>query len=194
LYNESGRGGRYSAHSIVSVGGGINLRPKDFARPLQVVDSSPIIQRFRSSREILRSSISSEPEANKKALVFLSESSKAKHIAWNLVSEQSTSDMIKRRWKSSDYGERIVESDTKSGYLHHQVRVKGYFSELTVKPGRREVVMATFGYPAEIIAIGDFARDERIALRKGKIIEPQRLNQEIRETHKRNKWVRTGKQ
>jgi len=63
-----------------------------------------------------------------------------------------------------------VEANPKSGYTHYRVVTKGYFSETTVKPGRKEVVVASSAYPTEIVATGDFSKGATIVLRKGKRI------------------------
>ena len=64
----------------------------------------------------------------------------------------------------------IVEANPKSGYSHYRVMTQGYFSDTTVKPGRKEVVVATSAYPTEILATGDFSQGGTIILRRGKKI------------------------
>jgi hypothetical protein len=151
-----------SVRTIVSVGGGINLRPKDFAKPLQAADS-PLIQRIRSSREILRSSPGGVGGTTTGA-------PKPYPKPWKLVSEQSTDEVTKKRWSNSSQGSMSVEANPKSGYFHYQVVTKGNFSETIVKPGRKEVVVATSAYPTEIVATGNFSQGGTIVLRRGKNI------------------------
>ena len=193
-YNESGQS-RYSINTIVSVGGGINLRPKDFAKPLQVKDSSPLIQRIRYSQEIVRSSPGNVPGATKNAAKSTNELAVTKRLPrlWKLVDEQSTGDLIKKRWTTSNQNKMSVEANSKSGYIHHWVTTKEYFSETTVKPGGKEVVVATSGYPNEIVATSaDFSRGGTVVLRRGKKIElitSQRLTKEAPQS---GEWIRSG--
>ena len=193
-HNESRQDRQYSIHSIVSIGGGINLRPKDFAKPLQIPESSPIIQRIRSSPEIIRSSPSKVAGTTKNAAKRTSETIVTRRLPrpWKLVDEQSAGDLIKRRWTTSSQGNMSVEANSKSGYIHHRVTTKGYFSETTVKPGRKEVVVATLGYPTEIVATGDFSQGGTVVLHRGKKIERQMLQNNTNEAPQRGKWVRSG--
>lgn len=194
-HNESGRNRQYSIRTIVSVGGGINLRPKDFAKPLLVLDSSPLIQRIRSSRNVIRSSPGTVDGKVKIAAKRNRDMDAIKRLysPWKLVNEQSSGDLIKRRWSTSNQGSISVEVNSKSGYEHHQVTTKGYFSKTTVKPGRREVLVATFAYPTEIVATGDFSEGGTIILRRGKKIDRQMLQRDSSDTRQRGKWVRSGK-
>jgi hypothetical protein len=194
-YNESGRDRQYSIRSIVSVGGGINLRPKSFAKPLQVLDSSPLIQRIRSSQIIIRSSPGTVDGKAKSSAKRNSEMGAIKRlpIPWKLVAEQSSGDLIKRRWTTSNQGSISVEVSSKTGYAQHQVTTKGYFIKTTVKPGRREVVVATSGYPAEIVATGDFSQGGTIILRRGKKIDRQISPLDISDVQQESKWVWSGK-
>jgi hypothetical protein len=156
-----------SVHTMVSVGGGINLRPKDFAKPLQAADS-PLIQRIRFSREILRSSPGG-------VVGITTGAQKPYPKPWKLVSEQSTDELTKKRWSNSSQGSMSVEANAKSGYSHYLVVTKGNYSETTVKPGRKEVVVATSAYPTEILATGNFSQGGMIVLRRGKKIEDSAL-------------------
>lgn len=194
-YNESRRERQYSIRSIVSVGGGINLRPKDFAKPLQVYDSSPLIQRIRSSRNVIRSSPGTVDGKAKKTTKRNSETDAVKQFStpWKLVAEQSSGDLIRRRWTTSNQGSISVEVNPKSGYAHHQVTTKGYFSKTTVQPGRREVVIVTFGCPTEIVATGDFSQGGTIILHRGKRIDLQMSPRDTIGTPQQSKWVRSGK-
>ena len=161
-YNRSIGDKGVSVRTMVSVGGGINLRPKDFAKPLQAADS-PLIQRIRSSREILRSSTGGVGGMTTGA-------PKPYPKPWKLVSEQSTDEVTKKRWSNSSQGSMSVEANPKSGYSRYQVVTKGNYIETTVKPGRKEVVVATSAYPAEIVATGNFSQGGTIILRRGKKI------------------------
>ncbi|MBI5252075.1 MAG: hypothetical protein HY912_21480 [Desulfomonile tiedjei] len=194
-YNEASRDGQYNMRSIVSVGGGINLRPKDFAKSLQVPESSPLIQRIRSSREVIRSSPLTVAGTTKKTVKRINEEAVSDHLPrpWKFETEQSTGDLIKKRWTTSNHGNMGVESNSKSGYMHYRVTNKGYFSEMTMKPGRKEVLVATSGYPYEIVATGDFSQGKTIVLRKDKKIERQILQRDTNDTPQRAKWVRSGK-
>jgi hypothetical protein len=194
-YNESGRDRKYSIRSIVSVGGGINLRPKDFAKPLQVLDSSPLIQRIRSSRNVIRSSPGTVDGKAKSAAKRNSEMDAIKRfsIPWKLVAEQSSGDLIKRRWTTSNQENISVAVNSKSGYAHHQVTTKGYFINTTVKPGRREVVVATSLYPTEIVATGDFSQGGVIILHRGKKIDRPMSQRDISDAPQESKWLRSGK-
>jgi hypothetical protein len=148
--------------TIVSVGGGINLRPRDFAKALHVPDS-PSIQRIRSSREILRSSPGGVGAT-------ATDTPKLYPRPWTLVSEQSTNELTKKRWSNSIQGTMSVEANSKSGYCRFMVLTKENYIETTVKPGRKEMVVATSAYPTEIVATGDFSQGGLIILRRGKKI------------------------
>jgi hypothetical protein len=151
-----------SVRTMVSVGGGINLRPKDFAKTLKAPDS-PMIQRIRNSREILRSSPGGIGGMATGAV-------KPHPRPWTLVSEQSIGELTKKRWSNSSQGSMSIEANTKSGYSHYRVVTKGNYTETTVKPGRKEVVVATSTYPTEILATGDFSHGGTIILSRGKKI------------------------
>ena len=194
-YNESRQDRQYSIRTVVSVGGGINLRPKDFAKPLQVSESSPLIRRIRSSREVIRSSPNTVAGTTKSAVKGASEAVTTKRLPkpWKLVAEQSTGDLTKRRWTASNQGIISVEANSKSGYTHHRVTTNRYFSEMTMKPGRKELVVLTSGYPTEILATGNFSEGGTIILRRGKKIERQMLQKDSSDTQQRGKWVRSGR-
>ena len=193
-HNESRKDLQYSMRSIVSVGGGINLRPKDFAKPLQVPESSPLIRRIRSSPEVIRSSPKIAAATTKSAAKGASEPVTTKRLLgpWKLVAEQSAGDLIKRRWTTSSQGFMSVEANSKSGYMHKRATTKGYFNEMTMKPGRKEAVVLTSGYPSEILATGNFSEGGTIILRRGKKIERQMLQRDSSDTPQESKWVRSG--
>jgi len=194
-FNKSRRDRQYSIHTIVSVGGGINLRPKDFAKPLQIPESSPLIRRIRSSREVVRSSPSTVSGTTKSAVKGAGETAITKHASkpWKLVAEQSSGDLTKRRWTANNQGIMSVEANSKTGYMHHQVSTNRYFNDITIKSGRKEVVVLTSGYPAEILATGNFSEGGTIVLRRGKKIERQMLQRDSSDKQQRETWVRSGK-
>jgi hypothetical protein len=161
-YNRSLGEKRTRVHNIVSLNGGINLRPEDFAKPLQV-PGSPLIQRIRSGREILRSSPSG-------VSVMDIGAARPYPRPWTLVSEESVGELTKKRWSNGSQGSMSVEANPESGYSHYQVVTEGFYCETTVKPGRKEMVLATSVYPAEIVATGDFSEGGTIILHKGKKI------------------------
>jgi hypothetical protein len=194
-YNNTLHDRQYSTRAIVSIGGGINLRPKDFAKPLQVKDSSPLIQRIRYSREVVRSSPGKVSGETKNAAKSTNGTVTTKHLPrpWKLADEQSTGDLIKRRWTTSSQDKMSVEANSKSGYIHQLVTTKGYFSETTVKPGGKEVVTATSWYPNEIVATSaDFTRGGTVVLHRGKKIERQMLQRKTNEAPQSGKWIRSG--
>ncbi len=189
-YNAYGKG--FTRHSIVSVGGGINLRPKDFAKPMKVTDSSPLIKRIRTDREIIRSSPIAVTEMDNKALKRKNETVATKNLG-TLTVEQSTSDLIKERWTTSNQRIISIEASLQAGYIKHRVAAdEGYFSEMTVKSGKKEVVMATSVYPNEIVATGNFSQGGIITLHKGKKIERLILPLDSSEVPLESKWVRSG--
>ncbi len=161
-YNRSIEERRPTVHTIVSVGGGINLRPKDFAKPLQAPDS-PLIQRIRFGREVLRSSPSGVSG-------IATVAAKPHPRPWRLVSEQSANELTKKRWSNNIQWDMSVEANPKSGYSHYRVVTSGNYTETTVKPGRKEMVVATSAYPTEIVATGNFSQGGTIILRRGKKI------------------------
>jgi hypothetical protein len=114
-------------------------------------------------------------------------------IPWKLVAEQSSGDLIKRRWTTSNQENISVAVNSKSGYAHHQVTTKGYFINTTVKPGRREVVVATSLYPTEIVATGDFSQGGVIILHRGKKIDRPMSQRDISDAPQESKWLRSGK-
>jgi hypothetical protein len=193
-YNESREDRKYGIRTIVSVGGGINLRPKDFAKPIQVKDSSPLIQRIRYSPGVIRSSPSKVAGTTKTAAKRTGETPITQHLPrpWKLADEQSTGDLIKRRWTTSSQENMSVEVNLKSGYRHQRMTNKGYFSETTVKPGRKEVVVAAFGYPTKIVATGDFSQGGTIILRRGNKIDRQMPQRDTSGIPQKGRWVRSG--
>ena len=170
-HNKSARKTRYRIHTLVSVGGGINLRPKDFAKPLQTPES-PLILRIRSTRGVLRSSPAAIGGMTRSGPNRPSDTTGAGRVArpWTPASEPSTGELTRKRWTNSSQESMSVEANPKSGYTHYRVVTKGYFSETTVKPGRKEVIVASSAYPTEIVATGDFSKGATIVLRKGKRI------------------------
>lgn len=170
-YNQSVRGMRGAGRrTLVSVGGGINLRPKDFAKPINMPDS-PLLQRIRSAREVLRSSPGTVAGMTRSVAKRTGETvAERPPRPWRAAPDRSTGELTKRQWSNGGQGSMSVEANPKSGYTHYRVATQGYFSEMTVKPGRNEVVMASSAYPTEIVATGDFSQGGTIVLRRGKKI------------------------
>jgi hypothetical protein len=193
-FNKYRQDRQYSIHTIVSVGGGINLRPKDFAKPLQVNETSPLIRRIRSSREVIRSSPSTVLGKTKSTVKGAGEIATTKRASkpWKLVAEQSSGDLTTIRWTASNQGIMSVEANSKIGYMHHRVSTNRYFSDMTMKPGRKEAVVLTSEYPSEIVATGNFSHGGTIILRRGKKIEQQMLQRDSSDTPQKSKWVRSG--
>lgn len=193
-FNESRQDRQYSIHTIVSVGGGINLRPKDFGKPLQVPESSPLIRRIRASHEVVRSSPSTVSGTTKSAVKGVGETAITTRASkpWKLVAEQSSGELTKRRWTANNQRIMNVEANSKTGYIHHRVSTNRYFSDMTMKPGRNEVVVLTSGYPTEIVATGNFSQGGTIVLRRGKKIDGQVLQRDRSDKPHESKWVRSG--
>lgn len=194
-YNKSKQDRQYSIHSIVSVGGGINLRPKDFGKTLQVPESSPLIRRIRTSHEVIRSSPSTIAGTTKSAITDTGAMTTTKRASkpWKLVAEQSTGDLTKRRWDAGNQEIMSVEANSKTGYLHQRASTTRYFSDMTMKPGRKEVVIVTSGYPTEIVAFGNFSQGGTVVLRRGKKINQQILQRDSIDKQQSGTWIRSGK-
>lgn len=192
-HNKSLQDLQYNIHSIVSVGGGINLRPKDFAKPLQVSESSQIIQRIRSSGEIIRSSSIAVTGKMKSAVKNTGEVPPSKGVSkpWKLLAEKLDGDFTKRQWAASSEKRMSVEANMKSGYMHHRVTTSQYFSEITMRPGKKEVVVMTSSYPAEIVATGTFSQGGTIVLRRGKKIERHMLDKDQSDPSPEGGWIRS---
>jgi hypothetical protein len=143
----------------------------------------------------VRSSPGNVPGATKNAAKSTSGTVATNRLprAWKLVDEQSTGDLIKRRWITDKQDKMSVEVNSKSGYIHQWMTTKEYFSETTVKPGRKQVVVATSEYPNEILATSaDFSRGGTVVLHRGKKIELITSQRLTKEAPQRGEWIRSG--
>lgn len=177
-YNQSIRRLRsvgYQSHYLVSVGGGINLRPKDFAKPIRMPDS-PLIQRIRRTRETIHSSPGSTGEMTRSTSRRSTETivPKRSQKPWKTTGERTAGEITRKQWSNGGQGSMTVEANPTTGYTRYRMATKGYFSETTVKPGRSEVVLSNSAYPREIVATGNFSQGGTIVLHKGKNIGAQK--------------------
>lgn len=144
--------------TFTSVGGGINLRPKDFPEPVKAGDS-PLIRRIREGKDTVRSS----PRGIGGFLRAMTPR----------PGESGAAKPPRGSWKSGGTGTKgtmTVERNRASGTTRYRVETQGYSSETTVNPGRNEVAITNPAFPREIVATGNFSRGGTIVLRKGKAI------------------------
>ena len=168
-------GQKIKTHTIVSVGGGISLRPADFAKPVDM-PGSPILQRIRNARIALERNPSDRSVGlTRSALQHSGSVSTGKRRSQPWISNlQPTQDnVLIKRWSIGSQGVASFESDPKSGYARYYIATKGYFSDTTVKVGGREMVIAVSTYPAEIVASGNPLEGGRIVLKRGTLIDTQ---------------------
>jgi len=142
------RGLGYGTNTITSVGGGINLRPKDFAKPLRMPDS-PLIRIIRNSQEIIRSSPPGKGGTPRS------------------LSRGSDETMAVKRSTTPGKAGSATQSP---GATRYRVTTKGVPGETTGRPGRSGVVVSNPAFQNEIIATGTFTPGGTIVLRKGKSI------------------------
>jgi hypothetical protein len=186
---------RISIRTIVSIGGGINLRPQSFAAPRQVPES-PLIKSLRSSREIVRSS----PARSGGRILRPTQSAGGpvgnvlaarKWVPASDTSTTSTGNQIRRHWSNDQHGSMSVEANTQSGYTHIRVAMPQYFLDTTIQEGKKELVMASSSYPAQILATGEFSPGGNVVLHRGTTIN-QPLSRIDQRHGTRESWVRSG--
>jgi hypothetical protein len=143
------------------VGGGINLRPADFAKSIRVT-SSPLIRRVRSAPGIKRSA-GAAPIATKHP------SRPIERRPWSMVS-QSTGDVAETRWSNGHQRSVVVRINEKSGYRRQEVATAQSAATVTVDPSRNTMTIRRSRYPTEIIATGDLSGGGMVVLRRGRAI------------------------
>jgi hypothetical protein len=183
---------RISIRTIVSIGGGINLRPQSFAAPRQVPES-PLIKSLRSSREIVRSSPARSGERVSRSMQSAAGPT-GKVLAarkWVPSSDTSTGNQIRRHWSNGQRGSMSLEANPQSGYAHFRVAMPQYFLDTTIQEGKKELVMASSSYPAQILATGEFSPGGNVVLRRGTTID-QPLSRIEQSREPRGTWVRSG--
>ena len=169
-YNRSLEGLRrigYGTDFLVSIGGGIDLRPRDFARPLNVPDS-PLIRRIRHSKEVIRSSPSGAGEP-------LGAASPRPGAA---TAERPPSDAGKGGVEATKTEKTVREKPPREKSVKERGNVERDRTPSggreagsgggPAAPVRKEVVVRTPAYPGEIVAIGEFSAGGTIVLRRGK--------------------------
>jgi len=173
-YNQSVQGMNrigYRTHTLVSVGGGINLRPKDFAKPLRNADS-PLLQRIRNSKEIIRSSPPSKGGMTRSVSSTQGEAmvTKRSPSPWKITGERTSGETKRKQWSNGGQGNMTVEANPSAGYTRYRVTKRGYSSETTVKSEKNEVVVSSSSYQNQIVATGNFSQGGTIVLSKGKYV------------------------
>jgi hypothetical protein len=163
-YNRRG----YRTHTIVSVGGGINLRPDDFAKPANN-PSSPLLQQVRSVRDQLRVSPGMSTPLVRSAQHTSETGGKGGTSVrpWSVKDSRMESGVEHRSWVNQDQGTKTLATDSSSGASQYSVEMKGYSSQTVIRPGRKEVEIRSSASPVAIHGTGDFSSGGVITLRRG---------------------------
>jgi hypothetical protein len=174
---------------IVSVAGGISLRPSEFPKPLEA-PKSKLLQRFRESRNIVRSSPGREPAPDLRVAAKAHASAPhampmpvpmptpdrpakgAPPLPHPTVSTaQIAAPEVAEAPPAKEVAAPAVvtsQANPATGASQYSVKKEGYYSETTVKPGGKEVLIKTTAYPSGIVLTGNFAPGGTLKLRKEK--------------------------
>lgn len=137
-----------SVRTIVSVGGGINLEPHNFAPPVVAPQSPRIAAVRRAAAEV-------SPSGS-----FLVRSAGAPEVPARVVDA---------RWKPAALP---TAAAGRAGETIHRVRSSGYFVDAIVRPSGQPSTLATSQYPTEVIIQGTVEAGRTVLLRRGPPIQP----------------------
>ena len=163
-------------HLITGVGGGINMRPKDFAKP-SYKPESPRVQRIRD----FKNNKGLVGKDGKPGLVRSGFSAKGKSLyekpppkLWTARTPEEGSDSRRTMWERSDGTTATIESINEGVHRKLSVRNPKYFSDTTisVSEGGSAVVsvVETSQYPSQIIITGSSKPEGTIVLKPGESI------------------------
>ena len=166
--------GRVGERAIVSVSGGINLSPTDFAKPLTKPDF-PLLRGIRSARGAFErnpaSAVDGLVRSESGPPNTMPPSSRPARI-WQSQPVTTTGNLVTKRWTSVDQATALLEASPESGYARSRVETSRYFSETTVKSGGKWVAVSSSMYPAEILFDGDVMKGQTVFLHRGKMLTP----------------------
>lgn len=171
-------------HLITGVGGGINMRPKDFAKP-SYKPKSPRVQRIRD----FKNNKGLVGKDGKPGLVRSGFSAGAKRLyekslpkPWMVKSPAESSNSGKTIWERSDGTTASIESINDGAHRKLSIRNPKYFNDTTISisEGGSAVVsvVETSQYPSQIIITGSSKPGGTIVLKPGEII-PRSANTPI---------------
>ena len=160
--------------TIVSIGGGINMRPKDFAKP-SYKPESPRIQRIRDFKNGKGlTGKGGKPALVRSGLGTDGTSSLYKKPApkpWTPRTPVEGSDSGRAMWERSDGTTATIENINDGAHRKLSVRNPKYFNDTTIsisKGGSAVVsVVETSQYPSQIIIIGSSKPGGTIVLKPG---------------------------
>ncbi|MCC7137117.1 MAG: hypothetical protein IT460_01660 [Planctomycetes bacterium] len=137
-----------SVRTIVSVGGGINLEPHNFAPPVVAPQSPRIAAVRKAAAEVspLRSSLMRSAGA-----------------------PEAPGRVIDAKWKPPVLP---TTAAGQAGETVHRVRSPGYFVDAIVRPSGQPSTLATSQYPTEVIIQGTVEAGRTVLLRRGPPIKP----------------------
>lgn len=175
-YNQSiGNLPRVQTQIIASIGGGINLRPADFAKAVNAPDS-PLIQKIYTARRAFERGALDQANgiirsATNNANPGLVTSRPLSLWRPEPSSQTAKGDLTTRRWLIGDDGQALIESNSQSGNARYQTTRGRYFCETLVKQTEKGFRVRASAYPNEIIAVGNALAGETIVLKRGKSID-----------------------